>query len=236
MNLLLQHNQFLKQVFPTPALVTYSKNINKLKFTINKNNTIRQHVIGGEINDDDISGNNVGNSVGKEFELKYIPNDNSINIFGLDNNNVDNNACNDVGNSAGNDEEFELKYIPNDNIVYIFGLGKDNSFNKITKSKDKNIIHISGPSGSGKSFLGNKLLEIYDDKILVKDTDNLLRQFINENIDTSKSWTWVPQNYQDYIDKFVKDNSDKIIVFVGLNTMPWWDPDLYYNLHSNHNY
>lgn len=225
MNLLLQHNQFLKQVFPTPALVTYSKNINKLKFTINKNNTIRQHVIGGEINDDDISGNNqniISDNINEEFNLKYIPNDNSINI--LDD------------NSEGNDDDFELKYIPNDNAVYIFGLGKDNSFNKITKSKDKNIIHISGPSGSGKSFLGNKLLEIYDDKILVKDTDVLLRQFINENIDTSKSWTWVPKNYQEYIDKFIKDNSDKIIVFVGLNTMPWWDPDLYYNLHSNYNY
>ena len=73
--------------------------------------------------------------------------------------------------------------------------------------RDKLIIHISGPSGAGKSTLGNKLKTKFKDKIIVKD-----------------------------IDEFVRKNSKKPLIFVGLNHMPWWNKDLYYNMHSNHNY
>ena len=42
------------------------------------------------------------------------------------------------------------------------------------------IIHISGASGSGKTTLGNKLKEEYGNKIIVKDTDDLRRDFIKD--------------------------------------------------------
>jgi adenylylsulfate kinase-like enzyme len=53
--------------------------------------------------------------------------------------------------------------------------------------KSSLVIHISGPSGSGKTTLGNKLKEIYDDKIIVKDIDDLRQEFINLFYDDS--WT-----------------------------------------------
>lgn len=98
------------------------------------------------------------------------------------------------------------------------------------------VIHISGPSGSGKSTLGNKLKEIYGDKIIVKDIDDLRYEFIKSFYD--ESWTgntFSDSSYQNFIDNFV-ESSDKPIVFVGLNHMPWWHKELFYNMHPNHKF
>lgn len=43
---------------------------------------------------------------------------------------------------------------------------------------DKIIIHISGASGSGKTFLGNKLRQEFKSKVVVKDLDDLRDKFI----------------------------------------------------------
>lgn len=39
-------------------------------------------------------------------------------------------------------------------------------------------MHISGASGSGKTFLGNRLKEQYRNKIIVQDLDDLRDKFI----------------------------------------------------------
>ena len=39
------------------------------------------------------------------------------------------------------------------------------------------IIHISDPSGSDKTFMGDKLKEQFKDKIVVKDLDKLRDEF-----------------------------------------------------------
>ena len=57
------------------------------------------------------------------------------------------------------------------------------------------IIHISGASGSGKSYLGNKLKKKLGKKVIVKDLDVLRDEFINKNYDTSKSWTFETKKY-----------------------------------------
>ena len=44
------------------------------------------------------------------------------------------------------------------------------------------IIHVSGPSGSGKTCLGNKLKEYFKSKIIVKDIDDLRRDFIKKTM------------------------------------------------------
>lgn len=73
------------------------------------------------------------------------------------------------------------------------------------------IIHISGPSGSGKTTLGKKLSEMYDNSIVVQDTDDL-----HEEFKLSKS----TMSYQDYIYQFIDNNSNKPIIFVGLVNSP----------------
>lgn len=50
---------------------------------------------------------------------------------------------------------------------------------------DKLIIHISGASGSGKSFLGQKLTDLFGDKIIVKDLDELLDDYFAEHYDNN---------------------------------------------------
>jgi len=101
---------------------------------------------------------------------------------------------------------------------------------------DNKIIHISGPSGSGKTTLGNKLKEQFGSKIVVKDIDDLRQDFIKEFYKGKKFTIIDKVEYQKYIDKFCKTHSTKPLVFVGLNHMPWWHKNHYYDMHSKYNY
>ena len=99
------------------------------------------------------------------------------------------------------------------------------------------IIHISGASGSGKTTLGNKLKENFKSKIVVKDLDDLRDEFIKEFYG-NKKWTYIDENkYQLYINDYV-NKQKKPIIFVGLNdnTIYGKNKNLYYNVHSQHNY
>jgi hypothetical protein len=101
----------------------------------------------------------------------------------------------------------------------------------------KNIIHISGASGSGKTFLGNQLKELFGKKIIVKDLDDLRDEFI-KIFYGDKKWTYINEKeYQNFIDTFI-DKQKKPLVFVGLNdnTVYGKNKSLYYDLHSHYNY
>lgn len=93
---------------------------------------------------------------------------------------------------------------------------------------EKLIIHISGASGVGKTTMGNKLQKKFGNKIIVKDTDDLIEEFSKgnyQNFDTIK--------YQKYINEFI-NNQNKPIVFVGLNNMPLKNKP--YNMYSKYNF
>lgn len=127
-----------------------------------------------------------------------------------------------------NMETYKYKYLKYktkyENLLYQFG-GVDK----------KVIIHISGPSGSGKTTLGDKLKDKFGNKIIVKDIDDLRVEFI-EKYYGNKEWSVIDKKaYQKYIDNYM-NNQNKPIIFVGLNNMPWWHEDLYYNMHSTYNY
>lgn len=110
------------------------------------------------------------------------------------------------------------------------GGGKSTSLND-----NKMIIHISGPSGSGKTTLGEKLKEKFKDSIVVKDIDVLRMEFIKEFYG-EKRWTIISKDeYQKYIDEYIK-KQNKPIVFVGLNIMPWFHKNHYYNMHQTHSF
>jgi len=97
------------------------------------------------------------------------------------------------------------------------------------------IIHISGASGSGKTTLGNKLKEHFKSKIVVKDIDYIRMEFIKEHY-RDKKWDVIDKDaYQQYIDDYI-DKQDKPLIFVGLNNMPWWHKDLYYDMHPTHKF
>jgi adenylate kinase family enzyme len=100
------------------------------------------------------------------------------------------------------------------------------------------IIHICGPSGSGKTTLGNKLKKKFDNKIIVKDLDDLRDEFIKSYYG-EKRWTFINvREYQKYINDYIKKHNKKPIIFVGLNdnTIFGRDKELYYNVHSNYNF
>jgi len=102
---------------------------------------------------------------------------------------------------------------------------------------NKLIIHISGASGSGKTTLGNKLKEKFNNKIIVKDLDDLRDEFI-KSFYGNKSWTFIDENeYQKYINEFIQ-KQNKTIIFVGLNDNIIYGKNkkLYYNLQSQYNY
>jgi hypothetical protein len=98
------------------------------------------------------------------------------------------------------------------------------------------IIHICGASGSGKTFLGNKLQKKFKKNIIVKDLDELRDEFV-KHFYGNKRWTYTNVDaYQKFIDNYIiKQN--KTILFVGLNDNPKGkNKNLYYNLHSKYNY
>jgi adenylate kinase family enzyme len=77
------------------------------------------------------------------------------------------------------------------------------------------IIHVSGPSGVGKTTLGGALKEQFKNKITVKDTDDLREEFIKERYD-KRPKLFDKKAYQEYIDDWITKNSTKPIVLVGL--------------------
>jgi hypothetical protein len=100
---------------------------------------------------------------------------------------------------------------------------------------EKIIIHISGASGSGKTTLGNKLKNKFKSKIIVKDLDDLLDEYIKKTYDTTKHWNLDEIKYQKYIDEFVIQQKNPI-VFVGLNDNHLGIKKKYYNIHCLHKF
>lgn len=133
------------------------------------------------------------------------------------------------------DNSYNSSIMDNENFYY------NNEINNLIGGNQNIIIHISGPSGSGKTTLGNKLKNRFGDKIVAMDLDDLRYNFVkkeyggfskfkfnkNDNFDKNK--------YQKWIDFYINKQT-KPIVFVGLNHMPWWHKDFYYNMHSNYNF
>lgn len=104
--------------------------------------------------------------------------------------------------------------------------------NNINNKNNKNIIiHISGASGVGKTTMGTQLKKKFGKNIVVKDTDDLMSEFISSiggkfiNFDSIK--------YQNYIDNFINKQT-KPIIFVGLyNVDVTKEP---YNMRSTYNF
>lgn len=70
------------------------------------------------------------------------------------------------------------------------------------------IIHISGPQGSGKTTLGQKLKKRYKNKIYVKELDELFSEFMNQH---------KINNYQKYIYHYIEKHNNRPLLFTGLN-------------------
>jgi len=87
---------------------------------------------------------------------------------------------------------------------------------KSNSPKRNFIIHISGPSGAGKTTLGNKLQKKFGNKIVLKDLDDLIDEFIADFYG-NKQFKYLDENeYQMYIYDFI-NKQKKPIIFVGLN-------------------
>lgn len=121
---------------------------------------------------------------------------------------------------------------------------------------EKLVIHISGPTilkyGLFGTFaVGYKINEKFKDKIIIEDLSNLRRKFIKKKYgkrklntitkDTfrpydKKNVTEIDENeYQKYIDKYIK-NETKPIIFIGDNRYEIKGKPFYHNLHSQYNY
>jgi len=94
------------------------------------------------------------------------------------------------------------------------------------------IIHISGPQGAGKTTLGNKIKDKYGDHIYLKDLDDLYAEFSNQ-----KKFN----DYQLFINNFIKKNSDKPLIITGLSADRCQgemndDDDIFYKINTEYKY
>ena len=81
------------------------------------------------------------------------------------------------------------------------------------------IIHIGGSSSAGKTTLGLKLKDKFNN-IVLKDFDILRREFKDHCISNNIGFEFFKKNfkklYQSYLDNFLNDNKGKIIVLTGI--------------------
>jgi len=104
------------------------------------------------------------------------------------------------------------------------------------RKMSKMVIHISGPSGAGKTTLGNKIQKKFGKKIVVKDVDNLRSEYIESKYQNNFNWKkFDSEDYQLFLDDYILKQT-KPLVLVGLNHMFWHDKYLYYDLHSDYNF
>lgn len=114
------------------------------------------------------------------------------------------------------------------------------------------LIHISGVPRSGKTYLGSKLQTYFGDEIIVKDLDDLLWDDylkMKEGTDISPEdfFKNLCDDFQIYLDNFIKQFSHKPIVLIGINvfyqneTMLFKNkreliPRIFFNLHADHSF
>ena len=102
------------------------------------------------------------------------------------------------------------------------------------------IIHISGPQGAGKTTLGNKIKEKYNDMIYMKDLDDLYDEFINiKKISWNdfKNQKEIHDDCQEFINNFIKKNSNKPLIIVGLCTKCEGNMnDTFFNIDTKYKY
>lgn len=113
------------------------------------------------------------------------------------------------------------------------------------------IIHISGASDPGKSFVGQKLNEKFKDAIVVRDLGELWQNYISIQRSTGVSiddfFDGILSGYQTYIDDFIKDNNSKPIIFIGINVFvqgekqPYMGrtrdlPNIFFDLHADYKF
>lgn len=82
MNLILKYDEYLKQVYPTQALVSFNDD-KKTKFTLTKDKQIKQNFTGGSKKKtvsylNEVKSNEVDDD---EFEVRYIENDYNVFVF-----------------------------------------------------------------------------------------------------------------------------------------------------------
>jgi adenylate kinase family enzyme len=104
--------------------------------------------------------------------------------------------------------------------------------NQIGGGNNNLIIHISGPQGAGKTTLGNKIYEKYNNLIYVKDLDDLYDEFNHQQ---------EIKNYQIFINLFIKEHSNKPLIITGLSAERCKDEmddkdDVFYRIDTKYKY
>ena len=91
------------------------------------------------------------------------------------------------------------------------------------------IIHITGPSGSGKSHLEQRMKDEFGNDIVILDTDKIddmhalelikndkvRKEIISDNI--HYFFNKKDKLNKQYLDKFIKSNKSKQIIIIGLS-------------------
>jgi len=102
------------------------------------------------------------------------------------------------------------------------------------------LIHIAGPTGSGKTTLGERIKNKFP-FILIKDLDDIYKDipsfYVKEWLSKKNSFEFYKNFLEKGINKFLNDNSDSIIILVGFNGFSnEWKDTQYININAKHKF
>ena len=101
------------------------------------------------------------------------------------------------------------------------------------------ILHVAGPSGSGKTTIGLHVINKYPD-ILVKDLDDIhkdLPKIFSIDFEKMEKKDFYEKYMELGINKYIDENKQKIILFVGFNGTNYnWEGIKYIDIPAKHKF
>lgn len=97
------------------------------------------------------------------------------------------------------------------------------------------IVHIICPTLIENDKCEKKLKKIFEKTTIIKNLNELKKEYIKKNYGEKKYYYFEEKKYQNYIYKYIEENLNKSMIFIGFN-FDVKNPKRYYDLKTTQKY